>query len=116
MGWRCECHLHTPLRRKWASCSTAGNLNFCEDLLSLDRGLGDYVIVHELLHFCVPNHGKLCKSRMLAHLGDHERPAAPRVPPNLMSNLYLNGRIGCPVLYLRDGAPRAFGQVMIGPH
>jgi predicted metal-dependent hydrolase len=30
------------------------------------------VIVHELLHFSVPNHGKLWKSRMLAHLGDHE--------------------------------------------
>jgi len=62
-----------PMRRKWASCSTAGNLNFNEELLSLDRELADYVIVHELLHFSVPNHGKLWKSRMLAHLGDHER-------------------------------------------
>ena len=40
---------------------------------NLDRELGDYVIVHELLHCSVPNHGKLWKSRMLAHLGDHER-------------------------------------------
>ena len=39
---------------------------------SIDRELGDYVIVHELLHFSVPNHGKLWKSRMLAHLGDYE--------------------------------------------
>jgi predicted metal-dependent hydrolase len=31
------------------------------------------VIVHELLHFATPNHGKLWKSRMMAHLGDHER-------------------------------------------
>jgi predicted metal-dependent hydrolase len=62
-----------PMSRKWASCSTAGNLNFNEDLLGLDQELGDYVIVHELLHFSVPNHGKLWKSRMLAHLGDHER-------------------------------------------
>src|SRR5437868_10099516 len=62
-----------PMRRKWASCSTAGNLNFNDELLNLDRELGDYVIVHELLHFSVPNHGKLWKSRMLAHLGDHER-------------------------------------------
>jgi predicted metal-dependent hydrolase len=30
------------------------------------------VIVHELLHFSVPNHGNLWKSRMLAHLGNHE--------------------------------------------
>ena len=53
-----------PMRRKWASCSTAGNLNFNDELLALDRELGDYVIVHELLHFSVPNHGKLWKSRM----------------------------------------------------
>src|SRR5262245_32820478 len=33
----------------------------------------DYVIVHELLHFYVPNHGKLWKSLMRAHLGDYER-------------------------------------------
>lgn len=62
-----------PMRRKWASCSTAGNLNFNRQLLELDRELGDYVIVHELLHFSVPNHGKLWKSLMRAHLGDHER-------------------------------------------
>lgn len=68
-----------PMRRKWASCSTAGNLNFNVELLSLDRELGEYVIVHELMHFSVPNHGKLWKSRMLAHLGEHEKLAA-RLP------------------------------------
>jgi predicted metal-dependent hydrolase len=51
----------------------AGNLNFSDDLLALDRELTDYVIVHELLHFYVPNHGKLWKSLMRAHLGDYER-------------------------------------------
>ena len=62
-----------PMRRKWASCSTAGNLNFNTELLELDRELSDYVIVHELLHFSVPNHGKLWKSLMRAHLGDYEK-------------------------------------------
>lgn len=62
-----------PMSRKWASCSTAGNLNFNSELLSMDRDLGDYVIVHELLHFFVPNHGKLWKSLMRAHLGDYEK-------------------------------------------
>lgn len=61
-----------PMRRKWASCSTAGNLSFNSELLDLDRELGDYVIVHELLHFFAPNHGKLWKSLMRAHLGDYE--------------------------------------------
>ncbi len=30
------------------------------------------MIVHELLHFHVPNHGKLWKSLMTAHLGDYQ--------------------------------------------
>lgn len=60
-----------PMRNKWASCSTNGNLNFNAELLSLGRDLGDYVIVHELLHFSVPNHGRLWKSLMRAHLGDY---------------------------------------------
>ena len=61
-----------PMKNKWASCSTSGNLNFNLELLELDRKLGEYVIVHELLHFSVPNHGRLWKSLMRAHLGDHE--------------------------------------------
>ena len=61
-----------PMRRKWASCSTAGTLSFNDELLGLDREIGDYVIVHELLHFSVPNHGKLWKSLMRAHLGSYE--------------------------------------------
>jgi len=39
----------------------------------MDRKVGDYVIVHELLHFSVPHHGKLWKSLMRAHLGDYEK-------------------------------------------
>jgi predicted metal-dependent hydrolase len=61
-----------PMSSKWASCSTAGNLNFNAELLALDKAVGDYVIVHELLHFSVPHHGKLWKSLMRAHLGDYE--------------------------------------------
>jgi predicted metal-dependent hydrolase len=61
-----------PMRNKWASCSTAGNLNFNEELLKFDADVTDYVIVHELLHFFVPNHGKLWKSLMRAHLGRFE--------------------------------------------
>ncbi len=62
-----------PMRNKWASCSTAGTLSFNDELLDMDRELGEYVIVHELLHFSVPNHGRLWKSLMRAYLGDYER-------------------------------------------
>lgn len=58
-----------PMKRKWASCSTNGHVNFSSELLHKDHKFQDYVIVHELLHLRVPNHGKLFKSLMRAHLG-----------------------------------------------
>ncbi len=61
-----------PMRNKWASCSTNGNLSFNDELLTVEPEVADYVIVHELLHFFVPNHGKLWKILMRAHLGDYE--------------------------------------------
>ncbi len=63
-----------PVKRKWASCSTDGNLNFNSELLNLRKDIYEYVIVHELLlHFNVPNHGKLWKSLITAHLGNYEK-------------------------------------------
>ena len=61
-----------PMKIKWASCSTSGRLTFDEALTEMSPHLQDYVIVHELLHFRVPNHGKLWKSLMHAHLGEYE--------------------------------------------
>jgi predicted metal-dependent hydrolase len=62
-----------PMKNKWASCSTDGNLNFNSELLELKRELGEYVIVHELLHFSIPNHGKLWKSLMSAYVKDWQQ-------------------------------------------
>jgi predicted metal-dependent hydrolase len=61
-----------PMKSKWASFTTRGRLTFNSQLLDMDKEIADYVIVHELLHFSVPNHGKLWKSLMRAHLGDYE--------------------------------------------
>jgi predicted metal-dependent hydrolase len=41
-------------------------------LLELDPEVWSYGIVHELLYFDVPNHGKLWKSLMRAYVGDWE--------------------------------------------
>ncbi len=72
-----EINLHSivirEMTRKWASCSTNGIMTFDTDVLSLPSDLQDYVIVHELLHIQVPNHGRLWKSLMRAHLGDYEQ-------------------------------------------
>ena len=54
------------MKTKWASYSTNGRLTFDAFLLQLREELQDYVIVHELLHFHTPNHGKLWKSLMLS--------------------------------------------------
>jgi predicted metal-dependent hydrolase len=58
---------------KWASYSTTGRLTFDTTLLELREELQDYVIAHELLHSHAPNHGKLWKSLMRAHLGEYEQ-------------------------------------------
>jgi predicted metal-dependent hydrolase len=56
------------MRRKWASISTAGRLTLSLDLLQIPRELGEFVIVHELVHLLVPNHGKVFKCFMLDYL------------------------------------------------
>lgn len=61
------------MKNKWASFAVKSRLLiFNAELLKMDKKLGDYVIVHELLHFAVPNHGRLWKSLMRAYLGDYE--------------------------------------------
>jgi len=60
------------MRRKWASISTAGRLTLSIDLLQIPEELGEFVIVHELVHLLVPNHGKVFKSFMFAYLPDWE--------------------------------------------
>ncbi len=62
-----------PMTTKWASYSTTGRLTFDAFLLELRKELQEYVIAHELLHFHAPNHGRLWKSLMRAHLGEHEQ-------------------------------------------
>ena len=62
-----------PMSNKWASCSTNGHLNFNDELMKIDEKLGEYVIIHELVHFYVPNHGKLWKSYMNAYMPGWEK-------------------------------------------
>lgn len=66
-----EVHLR-DMRRKWASISTNGRLTLNTDLLHLPEALGEFVIVHELVHLLVPNHGRVFKSFMAAYLPDWE--------------------------------------------
>jgi predicted metal-dependent hydrolase len=58
-----------PLKRKWASCSSRGRLTFDVELLRQPADFRAEVIVHELLHLKVPNHGRLFRALLKAHLG-----------------------------------------------
>ena len=60
------------MKRKWASISTTGNLMLNTELLELPKELGEFVIVHELVHLLVPNHGKAFKCFMSIYLPDWE--------------------------------------------
>ncbi len=65
-----EIHIR-PMRRKWASCSSKGRLTFDVDLLQQPAHFRAEVVVHELLHLKVPNHGKLFRALLRAHLAEH---------------------------------------------
>jgi predicted metal-dependent hydrolase len=67
-----QLHVRT-MTQKWASCSTAGRVTFSSSLLTEPADFREYVIVHELLHLQVPNHGKLFKSLLLGFLPHWER-------------------------------------------
>jgi predicted metal-dependent hydrolase len=56
------------MTRKWGSCSSGGIVTFAEDLVAQEELFQDYVIVHELLHIRIPNHGRMFKALMNAHV------------------------------------------------
>ena len=58
------------MTRKWGSCSTSGTITLASDLDGQVDGFQDFVIAHELLHLRVPNHGKLFRALMNAHVPD----------------------------------------------
>ena len=61
------------MTKKWASCSTAGQISFNRDILQSPRSFREAVIVHELVHLAVPNHGRLFKSMFLSFMPNGER-------------------------------------------
>lgn len=77
--WATRIGVKTPriqlraMTSKWASISTAGRLTLNSDLLVVPKPLGEFVIVHELIHLLAPNHGKVFKSFMHAYLPDWQQ-------------------------------------------
>jgi predicted metal-dependent hydrolase len=53
---------------KWGSCSHRGTITLASDLGRESTRFQDVVIVHELLHLRIRNHGKLFRALMAAHV------------------------------------------------
>jgi len=56
------------MSKKWASCSSKGNLTFDTDLLKQPAEFRRKTIIHELLHLKYPNHSKMFKALEKAYL------------------------------------------------
>ncbi len=61
------------MTKKWASCSTAGQISFNIALLKKPQKFQEAVVVHELVHLLVPNHGKLFKTMFLSFVPNGEK-------------------------------------------
>jgi len=62
-----EIHLRS-MKRKWGSCSINGRVTFDTGLLDCPARERAEVIVHELLHLKVSNHGPLFRNLLRAYL------------------------------------------------
>jgi len=72
------------MKRKWASCSSAGRLTFDQELLRQPGPVRTAVIIHELLHLKIPRHTKLFRALLSSYF--HEK------YPNLeLPDLRVNG-------------------------
>lgn len=60
------------MKTKWASCSTGGRVCFSRQLLREADDFQESVIVHELLHLLVPNHGQLFRQLIIAYRPEAE--------------------------------------------
>ncbi|MCS7090960.1 MAG: M48 family metallopeptidase [Verrucomicrobiota bacterium] len=66
-----------PLKRKWASCSSRGRLTFDTALLRQPAQFRREVIVHELVHLKVPNHGRVFRALLKAYLNLYRNNETP---------------------------------------
>lgn len=69
------------MTRKWGSCSVTGTVTFARDLALREQGFQDFVIAHELLHLRVPNHSRMFKAFMTAHVPEWRRYDRERLKP-----------------------------------
>jgi predicted metal-dependent hydrolase len=57
-------------KTRWGSCSSKNNINLNVNLIRLPAALRDYVILHELVHTRIKNHGPLFWEELERHVAD----------------------------------------------
>jgi len=60
------------MKNQWRACSTKGALTLNKELLELPLTYAEYVIVHELLHMIVSNHGWTFKTLLYVYMPNWE--------------------------------------------
>lgn len=63
-------------RTRWGSCSRKGNISLNVKLMLLPEELVDYVILHELVHTRIQNHGKGFWSELDKYTGSSKKKAS----------------------------------------
>ena len=63
----------TDARQRWGSCTHKGGLNFSWRLIQAPIDIVDYVVVHELVHICQPDHSRKFWNKVREILPDYER-------------------------------------------
>ncbi len=61
-----------PMRTKWGSCSSKGNINLNTYLKHLPERLIEYVVFHEMVHLIEMNHGLMFKKIIQAKFHEHK--------------------------------------------
>lgn len=59
-------------KTNWGSCSSLKNINLNLHLMRLPDRLIDYIVVHELVHTKIPNHGASFKETLKRHFPDSD--------------------------------------------
>jgi predicted metal-dependent hydrolase len=71
LGCRATSVLTRDQRQRWGSCAANGAIRFNWRIVMAEPSLIDYVVVHELLHLRIRNHGSAFWTEMAAAMPDY---------------------------------------------
>lgn len=75
MGVKPNCVKITSATTRWGSCSSKNNICFSYRLMQYPMEVIDYIVVHELTHIRVKNHGPLFYEELERFMPDHRERA-----------------------------------------